>query len=271
MKTATPVAMMAIGLLLAACAGGGQKAADGVTPSEAAAGFNLQLGIAYLKQGNYALAKEKLDRALAQNPRDANIHSALALLEDRLGHADEADKYFRTALRLAPANPDISNNYAIYLCRISRTAEGVERFHAVANNAMYSTPEAAYTNAGVCLRGAGKLDEAARNFEKALGIRPNHVEAVFQLADLQLTRGRAAESRAVVERFIANFVNVTPEILLLGVRASRADGDKIAEEKFARRLRLDFPSSEQARSLSPAPTAPATAPATVPTAPRKSG
>lgn len=244
-------------VLSASCAGGGQRAADGVTPSEAAAGINLQLGVAYLKEGNLPLAKQKLERALAQDPRDADVHSALALLEDRLGNTAEADSYFRTALRLAPKNPDISNNYAIYLCRNKREREGVERFLAVANNALYSSPEMAFTNAAVCLRSANLPDEAVVNFQKALRVRPNYAEAVYQLADLELTRGNPAEARAVIDRFIGSFINVTPEMLLLGMRAAHAQGDRLAEERFARRLRLDFPSSEQTRSLTPAQVAPA--------------
>ncbi len=243
--------MVAVAALLGACVGGGPRGADGVTPSEAAANINLQLGIAYLKQGNLALAKQKLERALAQDPRDPDVHSALALLEDRLGHAAEADNYFRTALRLAPQSPDISNNYAIYLCRNKREREGVERFLAVANNALYTSPEMAFTNAAVCLRGANLTDEAAMNFERALRIRPNYAEAAYQLADLEMSRGRAAAARGVIDRFIQSFVNVTPEMLLLGMRAAHEQGDRAAEERFARRLRLDFPNSEQTRSLAP--------------------
>lgn len=246
------VALLACMALLGACASGGKRGADGVTPSEAAAGFNLQLGIAYLRSGNLALAKDKLQRALAQDPRDADVHSALALLEDRLGHPAEADNYFRTALRLSPQNPDISNNYAIYLCRNKREREGVERFLAVANNALYTSPEMAFTNAGVCQRGAGLLDEAVLNFSKAQRIRPNYPEAAYQLADLELARNRAAEARSIIDRFTGSFLNVTPEMLLVGVRAAHSQGDRLAEERYARRLRLDFPSSEQTRSLTPA-------------------
>ena len=37
-----------------------------------AAKYNVQLGTAYLQQGNYPLAKEKLERALKQNPKVAH-------------------------------------------------------------------------------------------------------------------------------------------------------------------------------------------------------
>jgi two-component system, OmpR family, sensor kinase len=41
-----------------------------------------------------------------------------------------------------------------------------------------------------------------------------------------------------------------PDLLLLAVHISRKQGDRVAEERFARKLRLDFPASDQARELS---------------------
>src|SRR6266481_1774350 len=78
-----------------------------------ASNYNMQLGMAYLNQGDLGLAKEKLDRAVIENPGDPNVHSAMAMLQDRLGHPDQADKEFKTALNIGPRSPDVLNNYAI--------------------------------------------------------------------------------------------------------------------------------------------------------------
>jgi type IV pilus assembly protein PilF len=211
--------------------------------------FNVQLGIAYLHQGNLPLAKEKLDKAMKESPRDPAVHSAMALLYDRLNKPQEADQEFRAALRLAPDNPDILNNYAIYLCRIGRTDEGVKYFLQAANNGLYSTPAAAYTNAGVCLRAANRLDLAAQQFQKALSIRPNSAEAAFQLIDLQFTRRELTQARTQLESYLRAF-EATPVLLYIGVRITREQGDRLAAERFSRRLRVDFPNSDQARALS---------------------
>jgi type IV pilus assembly protein PilF len=213
-----------------------------------ASNYNMQLGMAYLNQGDLGLAKEKLDRAVAQNPDDPNVHSAMAMLEDRLGHPDKADKEFKTALNIGPRSPDVLNNYAVYLCRTGRADEGVKSFEEAAHNALYRTPEAAYTNAGVCLRGAKRDTQAAMSFQRALQAKPNFAEAAYQLADLDFQRGEVQEARETVERFTAAF-DATPDLLLLGARITRKQGDRLAEEKFARKLRLDFPASDQARAL----------------------
>ena len=213
-----------------------------------ASNYNMQLGMAYLNQGDLGLAKEKLDRAVIENPGDPNVHSAMAMLQDRLGHPDQADKEFKTALNIGPRSPDVLNNYAVYLCRNGRIDEGVKTFEEAAHNALYRTPEAAYTNAGVCLRGAKRDTQAAMSFQRALQVRPGFAEAAYQLADLDLQRGELQDARDTVDRFCSSY-EPTADLLLIGVRITRKQGDRMAEEKFARKLRMDFPSSDQTRAL----------------------
>jgi type IV pilus assembly protein PilF len=210
--------------------------------------YNTQLGIAYLRQGDIPLAKEKLDRALKENPSNPEVHGARAMLFDRMGLPAQADREFKTALSLAPHDPDVSNNYAVYLCQNGRTDDGVRRFEEVARNALYRTPWVAYTNAGVCLRTAKRNAEAGKNFKQALLIRPNFAEAAYQLGDLEFQGGNLADARAQVDSYLGAFEE-TPDLLLLAVRIARAQHDRVAATLYARKLRLDFPSSAQAHAL----------------------
>ena len=239
-------AALGLALLLSGCG-------DSSTPTRPgkekdAAAYNVQLGIAYLNQGDIALAKDKLDRALKEDPGSPDVHSARAMLFARMALPDQADGEYRSALRLAPHDPNVINNYAVYLCQHGRVEEGVRRFEEAAHNALYRTPEAAYTNAGVCLRQAKRDDEARADFARALQLKPNFAEAAFQLTSLQFQHGELAPARAGIDAFIGSF-DATADLLLLGVRVARAQGDKIAAQRFGRRLQLDFPGSEQARAL----------------------
>jgi len=217
-------------------------------PEVQASAYNVQLGTAYLQQGNYAVAKEKLERALEQNPKDPNVHTSLGLLYDRTGEPKLAEKHYREALRLAPDKPDVSNNYAIHLCKNGRVDEGVERFTAVASNRYYQTPEVALTNAGVCLRSAKRLDEAEKKFIAAIKARPNYGDATVQLATLYVERARIADARNVVDTYL-NAFKPNPDVLLAAVGVARAAKDRMSEEKYSRRLRLDYPDSPQTRAL----------------------
>jgi type IV pilus assembly protein PilF len=246
--SALPWRLLAAGVLtllaLAACAAATQK----TNRSNEAAADNVQLGLRYMEQGDMQLAKTKLDLALKQNPDSPDVHSARGTLFARLGDPARADAEFRTALHEAPHDPDVQNNYGAYLCENGHTDDGVKRFLEAAHNALYRTPQAAYVNAGVCLRTAKRYDEAAGNFRQALALQPNYGEAAFQLATLQFERGDLAAARSGIDTFVGTY-DATPDLLLLGVRVTRAQHDQIAAQRYARRLQLDFPGSQQARAL----------------------
>jgi type IV pilus assembly protein PilF len=254
MRYARPAAVFAFAVWLTACTTTGgeptSKFKSDESEAEKAASLNKQLGVVYLKQGNLALAKDKLERAEKFNPRDPETHSVLALLYERLDNPKEVDAHYRTAIKLAPKNPQIINNYAVYLCKNNRAEEGVKRFLEAARNPLYRTPEMAFSNAGVCLRGAKRYDEAANAFARALKIRPNFAEAEFQAVDLDFEQGRIAQGREQLDRYLASY-EATADLLLLAVRLARAQGDNVAEQKYTRRLRVEFAGSEQLRSLEP--------------------
>jgi type IV pilus assembly protein PilF len=241
-------AILTASLLIGCVSSDGSKALKREDPTEAAAKTNIQLGIAYLQQGNYTVAREKLERSLKQNPKDPDVHTTLGLLYDRTGEPKLADKHYQEALKLAPDNPDVSNNYAIYLCKRGRVEEGVERFSAVAANKYYRTPEVALTNAGACLRNAKRFDEAQAKFIGAIKLRPDYSEATVQLANLHVERGQLPEARKVVDSYLGAF-RPKPDVLFAGVTVARAAKDKMSEEKYSRALRLEFPESAQARAL----------------------
>jgi len=213
-----------------------------------AAVYNTELGIAYMRRGELAVAQRKLDRALQENPDDPDVRSARALLFARLREPKQADREFRQAIRLAPKNPDFQNNYAVYLCSVGRIDEGVQTFIRAARNPLYMTPELAYENAGICLRSAHRDVDAGQMFRDALAIRPNFAQALWELADIDYAHGRLAQARREIEAFLASNQE-TPDLLLLAVKVTRAQKDPLDAELYARRLQLDFPNSVQARAL----------------------
>jgi type IV pilus assembly protein PilF len=236
-------------LALAGCVSSdGTKPLKQEDPKLAAAKLNIQLGTTYLQQGNFVLAREKLERSLKQNPKDPDVHTSLGLLYDRTGDDKLADRHFREALRLAPEKPDLINNYAIYLCKNGRVDEGVEKFVTIAANKFYPTPEVALTNAGVCLRGAKRLEDAEQKFLGAIRARPNYSEATVQLAGLAVEKGDLVQAKKVVDTYL-NAFRPSPDVLLAAVGVARASKDRMLEEKYSRALRLDFPDSAQARAL----------------------
>lgn len=214
---------------------------DNVKAAEA----NLNLGIAYYRADNLTLAKDKLERAREQNPKNVQVRGTLALLYARLGDEARAEAEFNAALRLAPSDPEQLNNYAVYLCGHGKADAGVQRFMQAAANPLYKTPWVAWTNAGVCLRSAQRDSEAALHFDKALKAQPGYAEVVYQFADLDLARQQPALAFRRVEDWLATNPKATPDLLYTGWRAARALGDQLSALKLARRLQMDFPNSAQ--------------------------
>jgi len=244
-----PLALAALAAVgLAACQSNPAPTTATASRRSQAASVNLQLGVGYLQQGNLQIAKQKLDRALSEDPHNPQVHSALGLLDERLGKDKDADREYRTSLELAPHDPSLLNNYAVFLCSHGRAVEGVRNFEEAATNPLYRSPWAAYTNAGVCQRQAHHETEAAQLFARALQSNPAYSEAVFQASDLDLMQQKYAVARLRVDFYLTNN-NATPDLLLLGWRIAQAQADAAAAARYAQRLSKEFPNSAQARSL----------------------
>lgn len=249
MSRALPLALSAVVLLLVACV---TSTTTGPAPREVnnkqASRDNMQLGVAYMRQGNLALAKEKLERAEKQDPKSHEVQWVMATLAEQLKDPAEAGRRYQAALRLAPDNPELTNTYAVFLCRSGDTDRSLPLFDQAIRNPLYSTPWAAATNAAVCLRSAKRAAEAVPYLQGALAKLPVFVDAVVELADTQISLGKPADARATVDGFLA-FNRKSPDVLLLGVRAALAQGDRAAADNYARLLRRDFPSAPQAGLL----------------------
>jgi type IV pilus assembly protein PilF len=243
-----PSALAATAVLVAGIAGCVNSTSDEPTRKSDAARINVQLGLGYLQQGNLAIAKDKLERALSQDPDNADAHAALGLLDEKLGKDKDADHEYHRALSLAPQDPSMLNNYAVYLCSHGREVEGVRYFEQAATNPLYRTPWAAYTNAGVCLRSAHREAEAAQRFARAQQSNPTYSEAVFQASDLDLSLQRFAQARLRIDLFLLNNA-ATPDLLLLAWRISSVQPDPQAAARYAARLQREFPNSGQAHAL----------------------
>ncbi len=215
---------------------------------EDAAQYNTQLGFNYLRSGNLPEAKVKIERALEQNPRYAMAHVAAGLLYDQLGEAKKADGHFSRAVALEGDNPEILNNYAVFLCRNNQPEKGQRYFLKAATNPLYRTPEAAYFNAGTCARSGGNLQQAEQHFRRALDIRPDFPGPLLQMADIEYRSERFLSARAFLERFLAA-ASANPDSLWLGVRIERALGNAALADQYAERLKREYPMSVQTREL----------------------
>ena len=247
-NTAAVVSLFAASLLgLAGCMTTTDKPLSTPEPERAAA-INLEIGLDYLRKGNLAQAKEKIDRAVEQDPRNAKAQIAAGLLYDRLGETSKADDHFARGLSLDPKNPDIQNNYSVFLCQKGRHARGEKMALDAAANPLYRTPEIAYVNAANCARDAGDLKRAEAHLRNALAVRPRFGEALLQVAELAYQQADYLSARGFLERYMA-VSQTSPATLWLGVRIERGLGNSTAAQSYATRLKNEYPRAVQTKEL----------------------
>lgn len=245
MKRTALLACVAAGAL-AACAANDTLRSK--PQPERAAEINLELGVDYLRKGNLASAKEKIERALQQDPRNPRVHSVAGMMYDRLGEKRAAESHFDRALSLDPENAEIRNNYAVYLCQNKKLARGEQLALEAAENRLYKTPEVALLNAGVCARSAGSLERAEQHFRRALQVRPRFAEALYQMAEMQQQRSEYISARGFLQRYM-EAGRTTPASLWLGYRIERSLGNEAEAQHYARRLKSEYPNAAQTKEL----------------------
>lgn len=212
------------------------------------ASANLRLGVAYLERGEYEQALEKLNRALESDPKYALAYSVRGFLYQRIGEKRKAEKNYKKALSLDKSNSELLNNYGQFLCSDRRYDDAHKIFLQAASNPLYSTPETALTNAGICAIADGKLAMAEKQLRRALQKNPKFPVALLHMAHLSYQRGKDISARAHLQRYLENS-SPTPDSLWLGIRIERKLGDKNALASYELLLRNKFADSNEAGLL----------------------
>jgi len=238
-------------LLLAACA---QQAVTQQTATPEAsdalyrAKTHTELASGYFSRAQYGVALEELNEALRADAAYASAYNMLGLVYMELREDQQAEQAFSRALSLSPMDSDAHNNYGWFLCSRNRFEESLKHFLAAVKNPLYTTPEKAFLNAGICSARKGD-DAGAEDFLlKALRVQPQQPQALYNLAQLYFRQGRYAEARSHLSRY-AQVASPSAESLWLGVRLERKLGDRDAEAGHGRQLRKLFPDSVEAGLL----------------------
>jgi len=219
----------------------------GVNPKDAAR-INLQLGVDYARKNDFDLALEKLNRAIKQDPDLALAHSSIAYVYAAKGMNDMAEAEYRKAIALDTNDGTLRNNFGVFLCAHGKTTEALRYFMQATASKTYTTPEVAWTNAGLCARRKPDLDAAERHFREALQLNPQFPDALAQMATLAYEKKDYLRCRAFMQRYLATG-QATSEVLWIAALNERQLGDIDTARDYESRLKREFPESEQAANL----------------------
>jgi len=240
--------------LLSACAGGPGGAprelrtASDQTAVEKRAQIRLQLAVGYYQDGKYEIALDEVKQAIAANPGYADAYGFRALVYIALGQNALADENYRHALRLAPGNPELSNNYGLFLCEAgARPAQAMDYFEAALKNPAYGSPVKAMVNAGNCSLKMKHVDAAERYLLDALRYEPDLPATNAGLARVYLERRDSNRAGFFINRLTetAKLDTLSADVLWLAIRVRHMLGDRTSEASLAAQLRKRFPGSPE--------------------------
>jgi type IV pilus assembly protein PilF len=211
-----------------------------------AADYNYQLGVQYFKNGNYALARDRLTRAIDFDPKMAEAHSILALTYVQLSNSRLATEHFDQSVRYGPNDQDVRNAYAVFLCGQGDYDEARKQFDRAINIRENDNPEIMMSNAGVCMAKKPDFELAEQYFRQAIARRPNYGEALIQLAALKHRTDDNLTARAFLQRYLA-YNEASAAVLYLAIQIETELGMDREATDYLNRLLRDFPDSPEAR------------------------
>jgi type IV pilus assembly protein PilF len=219
------------------------------TAEQSPADVYIELSKAYLQDGQLTEAYKNARKAVLADSRSSNAHYMHALVEQRLGQFEAADKAYRQAIARDPRNSDVLNAYGGFLCaQMQRFDAADPYFRRALENPLYGTPWFAYHNAGDCKYLKGDIAGAETDFRAALQRNPRFAPSLLRMAEVSFENRQYLSARAYLQRY-EEVAPHTPKSLWLGVQTERQLGDNRQTASYGRQLRAEFPDSEQARYL----------------------
>ena len=218
-----------------------QQAAAG---SRARAKVHTDLGLAYLEDRRPGQALGEARIALRLDSIYPLAHNLLGLVYSDLRENGPAEEAFRTALSLAPADPDVANSYAGFLCKTKREKESLDYFKIAYMNPLFVAPSQAMTEASRCAEVSGDLKAAEDLLVRALGYDPADPRVLFPYAQLAYRLGRYNEARLrLADAHRRSEPNA--QSAWLGLRIARRLNDRAEEPRYSSLMRQRFQDSPE--------------------------
>ncbi|MDZ7645559.1 MAG: winged helix-turn-helix domain-containing protein [Woeseiaceae bacterium] len=165
--------------------------------SELAAAYANQAAAGYLAYDEgYEKSREAARQAIAAEPRHAPGHERLgwiALWYD--GDMRAAARHFRTALDIAPYDPELLGSAAVLVMALGRIDDAIA-LHEYSFARSPVDPVAAH-NLALSYKYAGRLEDAETTFRKVLQLSASYTAARYHLGETLLLMGRIDEALAI--------------------------------------------------------------------------
>ncbi len=146
----------------------------------------MNIGHAYLIQGNYTIALQKLLKAEMTIHNDPYLEDDLGLVFMAKKRFDLAEKHFKKAVMIKPDYIPAKNNLGTAYLQQKKWDIAITIFKSISDNLLYATPHYPLSNIGWAYIGKKEYNTAKKNFLKALKLKPDFIPAIHGLATVYI-------------------------------------------------------------------------------------
>jgi Tfp pilus assembly protein PilF len=161
----------------------------------------VDLGTAYLIEGNAPGAVKTLRQATELDPKNWNAWNKLGLATMSMGAFDQAEDAFKKATRLNPEMAEVRNNYGTLLAHVGRNEEAVTHFEAALEDLTYRKHALVMNNLGNAYNDMDDHEQAIWWLDQAITRAPN-------LCPARMNRGLALHALGKAPKALDDFETV---------------------------------------------------------------
>lgn len=217
-----------------------------------AAQVNLQLGVGYIRSGDYTVAVAKLRKSISFDADSAEAHNVLGLALEELREYDEAGREYDRALALKSGYPAALLNRTRLLCVQGKdAADGERRFVELAGSGTLEAPESGWIEAAACARHQQAWERANGYLDRALEVAPGATgQVLYERAQIAYEQRNLPQARELLRRLHAQYGG-SAHSLALAVRVEDALGGSPQRRQYVNELLNRYPDSPEARPYRP--------------------
>ena len=233
--------------------GGAAPTRDIVTESDEPdarrrARIRMELAIGYFEQGQTNVALDELKQVIASDPTFPDAYNLRGLIYMRLNDMGQAEDSFRRAVALNPRDANVQHNYGWLLCQQGRFDESQRAFDVAMANPLYAGRAKTLMAQGLCQAKAGRTAEAERSLARSYELDAGNPVTGYNLASLLYRRGDYTRAQFYIRR-LNNTDLANAETLWLGIKVERRLNDQVAMQQLGEQLRKRYPQSREATSF----------------------
>ena len=162
----------------------------------------------------------------------------------RLNDPRLAEDSFRRALAINPRDADVLHNYGWMLCQQSRFGESQKALAQAIALPLYGGRAKSWMAQGLCQMKAGQGAEAELSFQRSYELDAANPVTGYNLASLLYLRGELVRAQFYVRR-LNNSELANSESLWLGIKVERKLENREAMQQLAGQLKKRFSQSRE--------------------------